>query len=157
MEQGLAFDDLISGAEVKMDSKGRILVPKAVKTRLGSSFVVARGQVGSVALYPKTTWESLLALVQSVSPHHPARRTMERMLVGGARNATLDSADRLLVPPEFRSFAKLKDKVILVGLTDMVEVWSSEEFEQYQADPFGYRRERQEALAEAFGAVGAGK
>lgn len=148
-----AAEGPLGGAEVKIDSKGRFLVPKAIQRQLGDAFVLARGQVGSLNLYPRASWDSLVALIQSAKPHLPSRGTLERLLLAGAREGKLDVAGRLLVPPEMRSFANMRDRVVLVGLSDRVEAWSSDEFEEYQANPKGYRRERQEALADAFAQI----
>jgi MraZ protein len=145
-----ALDGLVSGAEVKMDAKGRILVPKAIRDRLGSRFVLGLGQLGCLALYTQENWETLLAMVRSLPSFSPERTSLERMLVGSAREVELDSASRLLVPPPLRSFAKLRDRVMLVGLTEHVEVWSSEEYEAFQRDPLGYDPQRQQAYREAF-------
>lgn len=133
-----------------MDGKGRIVVPKPLQDQLGPRFVVGRGQVGCVTLYSEKAWASLLEIVAAAHPLDPARATLERMLVGGARQGELDSAGRLLVPPEFRSFARLSEKVVLVGLVGTVEIWASDEYESFQRDPMGYEQPRQDALKSAF-------
>lgn len=133
-----------------MDAKGRIVVPKSLQDQLGAGFVVGRGQVGCVALYSAAAWKSLIEIVQAAHPLDPARATLERMLVGGARVGAFDSAGRLLVPPEFRSFARLSERVVLVGLVGTVEIWSSDEYEKFQRDPMGYEQPRQDALRSAF-------
>lgn len=140
-----------------MDGKGRVAVPKPLQDQLGPRFVVGRGQVGSVTLYSESAWAALIQIAASAHPLDPARATLERMLIGGARAGELDTAGRLLLPPEFRSFARLTDRVVLVGLVGTVEIWSSDEHEKYQRDPSGYEKPRQDALHSAFEQLRSGR
>ena len=49
---------------------------------------------------------------------------IKRLLVGNAREETLDSAGRLLVAPELRRFAQFEKQAWLVGQGSHFEIWS---------------------------------
>ncbi|OYV01036.1 MAG: cell division/cell wall cluster transcriptional repressor MraZ [Burkholderiales bacterium PBB5] len=50
--------------------------------------------------------------------------------LGSAVDVEIDSAARVLVPPELRAFAKLDKELCLVGMGSRLELWDAE---QHQA------------------------
>jgi len=147
----LDFSELASGVEVSIDDKGRILVSRELREKLGETFVLSRGEVGCLEMYPKARWDGLISMVKSVDEYDPARRTFERLVIGGAEAQKFDKQGRLLVPRDMRTFAKLESgKVRIVRVTERVEIWSSIEFEKYQNDPEGYDKPRREAIERAY-------
>lgn len=147
------FSDLAGGDEVSIDGKGRILVSKDLRESIKEPFVLGRGSVGCLVVYPKARWDALMEIVDAVDEYDPARQTYERLMVGGVqKKMRFDSAGRMLVPRDLRAFAKLPEggKVRLVGMRQRVEVWSSTEFERYQEDPDNYNKARREAVDNAY-------
>ena len=145
------FDEEAGGDEVAVDEKGRVVVSKGLRERVGEPFVLGRGEVGCLILYPRDEWNALNAMVKKVDPWNPARRTFERLMVGGAQvGETFDKQGRVLVPKDMREFAKLKDRARVIGISGRVEVWASQEFAAYQNDPEGYNRERRESVERAY-------
>jgi MraZ protein len=51
-----------------------------------------------------------------------------------ASKVELDNQGRLLLNERLRKRAGLKDQVTLVGVRDHIELWNSENWEQYLAD-----------------------
>jgi len=58
----------------------------------------------------------------------------ERMSFALASRIELDSQGRLLLNENLRKRAGLKDRITLVGVRDHIELWNSENWEQYLAD-----------------------
>ena len=54
---------------------------------------------------------------------------VQRLLVGFAKDVEMDSAGRLLIPPELRRFASLEKRVVLVGQGSHFEIWNIEAWE----------------------------
>ena len=65
-----------------------------------------------------------------------ACRVEPRLLVGNAREETLDSAGRLLVAPELRRFAQFDKQVWLVGQGSHFEIWSDAGWQKEQEAVF---------------------
>lgn len=70
--------------------------------------------------------------VLAASSFNPQSAGIKRLLVGNARDESLDSAGRLLVAPELRRFAGLEKQVWLVGQGSHFEIWSDEGWQQQQ-------------------------
>ena len=57
---------------------------------------------------------------------------IKRLLVGNARDESMDSAGRLLVAPELRQFAQFEKQVWLVGQGSHFEIWSDAGWQKQQ-------------------------
>jgi MraZ protein len=63
-----------------------------------------------------------------------------------ASRVELDGQGRLLLNERLRKRAKLKEKITLVGVRDHIELWNSENWEQYLTDNMGqYQKQMSQA------------
>ncbi len=63
-----------------------------------------------------------------------------------ASKVELDGQGRLLLNERLRKRAKLKEKITLVGVRDHIELWNSENWEQYLTDNMGqYQKQMSQA------------
>ena len=113
---------------LSLDVKGRLAIPARHREALVEA---ADGQVVLTAhphrcllLYPEPAWLPIRDKVLATSSLNPQAASIKRLLVGNARDETLDSAGRLLIAPELRQFAGLEKQVWLVGLGSHFEIWS---------------------------------
>lgn len=83
-------------------------------------------------LYPAAAWEPIRDRVLAASSLDQRAAAIKRLLVGNARDESLDSAGRLLVAPELRRFAQLEKQVWLVGQGTHFEIWSDAGWQKQQ-------------------------
>ena len=83
-------------------------------------------------LYPSAAWEPIRNKVLAASSLDLKSAAIKRLLVGNAREETLDSAGRLLIAPELRRFAQLEKQVWLVGQGSHFEIWSDAGWQKEQ-------------------------
>jgi MraZ protein len=144
------------GGEVSIDDKGRIVIPANVRSRYDQPFAISRGPIGCLVVHSAAQWRETLDLVIRAPRLDPSRGTFERLVIGGAATGLVpDKQGRVLLPRELRSFARLKDRALLIGLTESVEIWSPENYEAYQNDPHGFDRNRREAIESAYASLAA--
>ncbi len=60
-------------------------------------------------------------------------RTLKRLIFANANLVELDSANRILIPNNLISDAKLDKEIVLIGQFDHLEVWDKVQYEQYLA------------------------
>lgn len=78
-------------------------------------------------------------------------RGFNRFMLGGAVLVPVDALGRILVPDFLKVFAGLKNKVVLIGVNDRLEIWDDGAWGAYKK-----RIEAQaDVLAEKLGEVGA--
>lgn len=116
------------------DTKNRISVPAKFRKELGASVVVTRGFDKCLFVYPKSSWKVRATEMAKHSMGNAAGRGLARLMLAGASEAEVDSAGRILVPDYLKSFAALKTKGVVAGVSDRVEIWDEAAWEQYTKD-----------------------
>jgi MraZ protein len=130
--------------ESTLDAKGRFLLPAGLKKQLpegeNTRFVINRGFEKCLTLYPKQSWEPLFARISTLNDFDPKVREFRRYFLNGATEVELDSAGRLLLPPNLKEYAGLEKDIVLVSAVDKIEIWSTENykkfFESYSPEDF---------------------
>lgn len=117
-----------------LDGKGRITVPARWRELLMASdngqLVVAKNADGCLSLYPQSVWSPLETLLLSLPAENDAWR---RFFIGSACEAEIDSASRVLLPPELRGWAGLEKDVKFMGVGPYFELWDTARYEAREA------------------------
>ena len=66
-------------------------------------------------------------------PLRPRARELRNLLYGNSWDQELDSANRLIVPPQAREYAGLEKEVVITGAGDHVQLWDRKAFSEYNA------------------------
>jgi len=121
--------------EATLDAKGRFLLPAGLKKQLpegeNTRFVINRGFEKCLSLYPIQSWEPLFARISSLDDFDPNVRKFRRFFLNGAIEVELDSAGRLLMPPNLKEYAELSKDIVLASAVDKIEIWSTENYNKF--------------------------
>ena len=122
-----------------IDDKGRVLVSNKLRNQIdaeehGSSFYLVIGANGILCLYPEKCYERLSIAMARKNAAPDEIVAFERMNFALAGKVELDSQGRLLLSEKLRKRADLKDNVTLVGVRDHIELWNTQDWEQYVSD-----------------------
>jgi MraZ protein len=122
-----------------VDGKGRVLIANKLRNQIdadehGSNFYLVLGANGILCLYPEKYFEQIALAVAPGDTAPDEAVAFERISFALASKVELDKQGRLLLNEKLRKRADLKDRVTLVGVRDHIELWNSENWEQYLAD-----------------------
>lgn len=122
-----------------IDDKSRVLISNRLRSQIdvdehGSSFYLVLGANGVLCLYPEKYFERIVAAVAPATSAADEAVSFERMSFALASKVELDSQGRLLINERLRSRAGLSNQITLVGVRDHIEVWNSNNWEQYVQD-----------------------
>src|SRR5690606_24958166 len=134
-----------------LDPKKRLSLPSKWRSELGKSLIVTRGLDNCLFVYTLTSWQTLTEKVAGLPLGQADTRGFNRFFLSGAVEVEVDKAGRILVPDFLKDFAKLKNKVVLAGLHDRVEIWDEKKWNDYKRKI----EEQADKLAEKLGSVGA--
>lgn len=113
---------------LSLDAKGRLAVPARHRDDLIAAgqgrLVLTAHPHGCLLLFPPPAWEPLREQVLKAPSFNAQSQSLKRVLVGNAREESLDAAGRLLVAPELREHAGFEKTVWLVGMGSHFEIWS---------------------------------
>lgn len=123
---------------LSLDAKGRLAIPArhrdALMTQCSGNLVLTAHPHGCLLVYPLPDWEPIRDQVLAAPGLDRGAAALKRLLVGNARDETMDAAGRVLVAPELRSFACLDKQVRLVGQGQHFELWSEDAWNAQQAE-----------------------
>jgi len=146
-----SFKAIIGTDEAAVDDKGRVLIGKKKRERLGESFVIAVGSIGCLVAYPKPIWDERVNEMLSYNPNNVGREHFTRLTLGMADDEMKsDAQGRVVIPQKLREIARIKDRVLLIGCGDRLELWAASEWEIFNRMPESYGIERRESLQRAY-------
>ncbi len=122
---------LLGQYEGKVGAKSRVAFPKKLREIIGNKLIITLGYENSLIIVSEEGWKALLEGTQGKPFIQKESRETQRFLLGGANFVELDSKGRFILPNYLRSFAKIKDEVVFVGLSRYVELWDKDLWETY--------------------------
>ncbi len=134
-----------------VDGKSRVLISNKLRSQIdadehGSNFYLVLGANGILCLYPEKYFEQIALAVAPGATAPDEAVAFERISFALASKVELDKQGRLLLNERLRKRAGLKDRVTLVGVRDHIELWNSENWEQYLAEHMAqYQRQMTQA------------
>jgi MraZ protein len=132
-----------------VDDKGRVTVPARFRDALGDDFILTRGLDGCIFLYPRAAWQELEAKLASLLLGSAGARDFKREFFRNASDAEVDRQGRVLIPPELRQITQIERDVVIIGVSERVEVWPETRWEEYMQERSG----NFERLAEQLGVI----
>jgi MraZ protein len=136
--------------ESAVDDKGRILIDKKNRDRLGRDFVAAMLPTGCLALYRQETWRKVESGVLDRQSDSPGWELYTRMMFKNvADDLNCDAQGRFVLPQWLRESANLKGDIVLNGAGDRLEIWNAEEYRKFETNRFDYGSERREEIDRA--------
>ena len=116
-----------------IDSKGRVMIPAKFREKLGDEFYIAKGMEGSLMVITKIEFENLNKKIMSLKMIKDKKaRAFSRAFYSGISEASLDKQGRALISPKLREYAGLNKDVVIIGLSNKIEIWDKDRWEKYQ-------------------------
>jgi len=114
-----------------IDAKGRVILPVDFRAELGEAFVITKGLDNCLFVYGQDEWNVLSTKLKQLPLAKSEARAFVRFFFSGARMLECDRQGRFLVPGNLRSYAMLEKDVVLIGVSNRIEVWSKAEWTKY--------------------------
>lgn len=111
-----------------INSKGQIVIPEQVLRELDGDLVITRGFDRNLLLFPKKEWRILAEKLLAEPISNRDMRTLRRRLFSGAEEISADSGGRIALPASLREFAGINGELILAGMFDYIEIWSTDQW-----------------------------
>lgn len=128
--------DLITGTyDCKVDAKGRLMMPVAIKKQLTSvlqdGFVLRRSVFQKcLELYPMTEWQALMKKMNALNKFKKKNNDFIRRFTAGAKIVEVDVNGRLLVPKDLTVFASISKNIVVASAINIIEIWDKDLYEQ---------------------------
>ena len=115
-----------------IDEKGRLPIPNKFKTQLVESCVVTRGLDGCLWVYPLTEWQKIAEQISGLPITQKNARSFSRLMLAGAIDLKIDKAGRINLPAYLKDYAKIKNKVVITGMYNRLEIWPEDAWGEFK-------------------------
>lgn len=123
----------LNGKELrKFDQVNRMSLPPKFRKGLGEDIVIMKSihKEPCLILFSEEAWdgftENVLASFEGAKQADAQRRLANR-----SDTVALDKSGRITLKDDFKAYASLGEDVLAVGLTDRVELWNPETWEEW--------------------------
>jgi|TARA_Y100000758_G_scaffold100141_2_gene69304 MraZ protein len=121
--------------ECKLDAKGRLVLPSRLKSVLPEaskkSIIIRKGFEPNLIIYPLHEFQNIYTRINSLNEFSSEQRKLKRNLFSSISQVDLDSNGRFLLPKSMISHTGLEKDVILVGMGNVIELWSPYNYKKY--------------------------
>ena len=136
------MNPLIGTYECKVDAKGRLMLPAAIKKQLlpvlQNGFVLKRAVFQPcLELYPMSEWEVLMQKVNKLNRFKKKNNDFIRRFTAGLKMIEVDSAGRLLIPKDLVTFSGISKEVVVSSAINIIEIWDKDKYEKAIDDATG--------------------
>jgi len=114
-----------------IDSKGRLNMPSRFREKLSETFFVTKGLDHCLFVFPENEWRIFEDKLKQLPLTNKNARAFVRLFFAGASECTLDKQGRINIPQPLRTHALLEKDVIVIGVGTRIELWSTDQWEQY--------------------------
>lgn len=118
-----------------IDRKGRLIMPskfrEAAKSNFVEKFFVNRGLDKCLFMFSEEEWKAQENKFRNLSFTKQQARTFNRLYFSGAAEVIPDRQGRILVPQYLKDFANIKREVVIVGVSNRIEIWSKASWEDF--------------------------
>ena len=125
---------LVGTHECKADTKGRIMMPIAIKKQLAGNmangFVLKRAVFNTcLELYPIKEWEHLMEKVNGLNRFNKKNNDFIRRFTAGVKTVEMDVSGRLLIPKDLVKYAQISKEVVVSSTVNILEIWDKSFYE----------------------------
>ena len=121
--------------ECKADTKGRIMLPVALKRQLAQNlteqFVLKRAVFNScLELYPIKEWDAMMEKVNQLNRFNKKNNDFIRRFTAGVRLVEVDATGRLLIPKDLVKHAGISKETVISSAVNILEIWDKDRYEE---------------------------
>ncbi len=121
-----------------IDRKGRLILPskfrETAKHNFIEKFFVTRGLDKCLFMFSEEEWRLQENKFKAISFTKQEGRTFNRLFFSGAVDVAADKQGRILLPQYLKDFAEIKKDIMLVGVSNRIEIWAKEKWSSFYSN-----------------------
>ena len=115
-----------------IDKKGRIFIPAKFREDLIKGVVISKGfDEKCLFLFSKENWKRLEEKIMSNKVAERSIQSFSRWFFSSASEESIDQQGRTRIPQNLIRYAGLEKEIVMVGVSDRAEIWSSDKWKKY--------------------------
>ena len=120
-----------------IDKKSRLIIPSrfrdVIKEMGIEKFYCTRGLDECLFMFPENEWRTQENKFKSMTFTKREVRKFNRLFFSGAVEVETDKQGRILLPSYLKQYAGIKREIMIIGVSNRIEIWSKEKWEEFYA------------------------
>jgi MraZ protein len=116
-----------------IDEKNRISLPAKFRKEMGKKIIITPGLDKCLFIFNMRAWQKVVQKLSDsgneLSFLKADQRSFNRIMFGQATDVEVDKIGRILLPEILKSKIKVKDKAVVAGIEDRVEIWNERDWQ----------------------------
>tara|TARA_B100001093_G_scaffold305440_2_gene291463 strand:+ start:17021 stop:17485 length:465 start_codon:yes stop_codon:yes gene_type:complete len=126
---------IIGTYECKVDVKGRVMLPTALKKQLqkiiNNGFIIKRSVFNQcLEIHPMSEWNLVVSQVNQLNRFVKKNNDFIRSYMSGLKLIDIDKSGRLLIPKDLFVYAEIDKEIVLSSSVNMIELWNKNKYEK---------------------------
>lgn len=118
-----------------LDNKDRVIIPakfrEIFKENYVEKFFITRGLDQCLFVFTEESWRAQEKKFRDLPFTKGEARKFNRLYFSGAGEVICDKQGRILIPSYLKSYADIKEDVVIIGVSDRIEIWSKEKWNEF--------------------------
>ena len=118
-----------------IDKKGRLIIPSKFRESFKEydidKFYITVGFDKCLFMFTENEWKSQESKFKSLPFTKSEARKFNRLYFSRASQIECDKQGRILIPKYLKDLAGIKRDVMIIGVSNRIEIWSKEAWQKY--------------------------
>ena len=132
------MNPIVGTYECKVDAKGRISLPAALKKQLPTiedGFVLKRSiYERCVEFWPMQEWIKMMEHINGLNRFVRENDIFIRKFMAGVKQVEVDDAGRFLISKDLIEYANISKEVVMSSKLNVIEIWDKDAYEKLLDD-----------------------
>lgn len=122
---------LMGEFHVRMDDKGRLIIPSKFRNELGNEFIITRGLDKCLFIYSKDEWNNIINKLKPLPFTKKDARDFTRFFLSGATVCEFDRQGRINITSPLVGYAGLSKDCVIIGVNERLEIWDEGKYNEF--------------------------
>ena len=118
-----------------LDKKSRLIIPSRFRDPITEMCIeklyLTRGLDECLFIFPENEWKAQENSFKAMPFTKREVRKFKRLFFSGAVPVVPDKQWRILIPDYLREYAKLSKNVMIIGVSNRIEIWDRDKWEDF--------------------------
>ncbi len=118
-----------------VDKKNRLIVPSKFRDTIREMCIeklyITRGLDECLFMFSENEWKAQESKFKAMPFTKREVRKFKRLFFSGAVEVVPDKQWRILIPDYLREYAKLGKDIMIVGVSNRIEIWAKDKWEEF--------------------------
>jgi len=116
----------------RLTSGRRLALPSKIRLEIkGDEVVLVKTAKGAIDGFDKSEWEKTGKKYLEIPLYEKKGREIRQDFFGNSQIQEIDQQGRIVLPADFVSWGKIKEKVVIVGAGDHFEIWEESKWKGF--------------------------